>query len=609
MSKKATINLNTFVPRDYQKCIFNAIEKDGYKRVMAIWPRRCLSGSTRITMADDSFKYLCDIQVGDKILSWDGKKFVTDIVKNAWKTSKKDTVKIETVAPNERVQHPIICSLDHKFAVVNVEGDVLWKKASSLAKGRYKVLRHSRRFLKELNADKLAGVCGNIELGSCLKYEFIVTKSEPEELYDIETECHHNFVANGYVVHNSGKDITAWNLCIRELIRSAKTIYYVFPTFSSGRRILWDAIDNDGFRIIDYMPKDLIESKHEQYMRIKLKNGSLFQIIGSDSYDTSLIGTNPHMVVFSEFALSDPEAYKFVRPILSANDGKLLIVSTPRGKNFLFEMYNTALQNPDDWFVSHLTVDDTKHISMDTILKERELGEMSEDLQQQEYFCSFLQGVEGSYYSKYMDRLRLNGQIGIVPWEPQYLVNTSWDIGVRDSTAIVFSQCVGQTIRVIDYYEKNKEGLEHYINMLNGKPYTYGRHVGPHDIRNREFSSGVTRWEKARQLGVTFDVADKLSLMDGIEAVRSTLPRMWFDEKKCKSLIKSIESYRQEYDSKKKIYKTTPLHDSHSHACDSLRYLAIHLPKLRIGMTPDDLAQLRHEAHHGKQSNLPPFFR
>lgn len=407
----------------------------------------------------------------------------------------------------------------------------------------------------------------------------------------------------------AGKDITAWNLCIRELLRSTKTIYYIFPTFASGRKILWDAIDNDGFRILDYLPQELVDSRHEQYMRIRLKNGSHFQIIGSDSYDTTLVGTNPHMVIFSEFALSDSEAYKFVRPILSANGGKLVIVSTPRGRNFFYDMYNVALQNPDDWFVSHLTVEDTKHISIDEIMKERELGEMSEDLQQQEYWTSFTKGVEGSYYSKYVDRLRLNGQIGSVPWEPQYPVHTSWDIGVRDSTAIIFFQIVGQTIKVIDYYENSKEGLEHYINVLNGKPYTYGKHVGPHDIRNREFSTGITRWEKARQLGVTFDVADKLSLMDGIEAVRSTLPRMWFDEKKCKILIKSLENYRQEYDSKKKIYKTTPLHDKFSHASDSARYLAIHLPKLRTGMTPDDLEKLRSEAWYGKQSNIPKFFR
>ena len=145
--------------------------------------------------------------------------------------------------------------------------------------------------------------------------------------------------------------------------------------------------------------------------------------------------------------------------------------------------------------------------------------------------------------------------------------------------------------------------------LLKEKPYNYGVHIGPHDIRNFEFSSGTTRWEKARQLGITFAIADKLSIMDGIEAVRTTLPRMWFDERNCKQLIKALENYRQEYDSKKKIYKSSPLHNLWSHASDAARYLAIHLPKLRIGMTPEDIEKMRSEAQHGKKTNLPHFFR
>lgn len=407
----------------------------------------------------------------------------------------------------------------------------------------------------------------------------------------------------------AGKDMTAWNLCIRELLRSTKTIYYIFPTFAAGRRILWDAITNDGFRILDYLPPDLVDSRHEQYMRIRLRNGSVFQIIGSDSYDNTLVGTNPQGVVFSEFAISDPMAYQFVRPILTANQGWVLIVSTPRGKNFMWEMYKAAIQNPDDWFVSKLTVEDTKHIPMEYILKEREIGEMSEDLQMQEYWTSFDMGVEGGYYTKYIDRMRLNGQLGAVPWETQYPVHTAWDIGIRDSTVIIFFQVVGSAIKIIDYYEKNKEGIEHYANVIKSKPYTYGRHIGPHDIRNLEFSTGTTRWEKARQLGITFDVADKLSIMDGIEAVRTTLPKTWIDEKNCKQFIKAIENYRQEYDSKKRIYKNNPLHDQFSHAADAMRYLAVHLPKLGTGMTPEDIEKMRSDAKYGQQSKLPQFFR
>ena len=405
----------------------------------------------------------------------------------------------------------------------------------------------------------------------------------------------------------AGKDITAFNLCIRQCIRRIGTIFYVFPTFSSGRRILWDAIQNDGMRILDYIPKELVESRNEQQMRIRFKNGSVIQIIGSDNYDQTLVGVNAMGMVFSEYALTDPRAYQFARPILTANDGWALFISTPRGRNHLWELYNIAKNNPNDWFAYKLTVEDTGHIPLYEIQKEIASGEMSEDLAQQEYYCSFDLGVEGSYYNKYIDRMRLNNQIGMVPWEPAFKVFTSWDLGVRDSTAIIFFQIVGQTIRIIDCYEKNKEGLEHYVRVIESKPYSYAKHIAPHDIRVQELGSGITRIEKARQLGIKFTVSEDVGIMDGIEAVRSTFSKIWIDEVKAAPLIKALEQYRQEYDAKRKIYKSQPLHDNNSHFADAMRYLCVSLPKTRDGLTPEEITKQYNEARYGNQ--LPRFFQ
>ena len=405
----------------------------------------------------------------------------------------------------------------------------------------------------------------------------------------------------------AGKDVTAWNICIRDLVRKVQTIFYIFPTFASGRRILWDAINNDGFRILDYLPKELVETRNEQLMRIKLVNGSVFQIIGSDSYNSTLVGTNPTGVVFSEFAISDPMAYSFIRPILSANEGWCIIVSTPRGRNHLWELYEVAKNSPN-WFVSKLTVDDTKHVSIDEILKERESGEMSEDLQMQEYWTSFEKGIEGSYYTKYIDKARLSGQIGVVPWDSSLAVHTAWDLGVRDTTCIIFFQVSGQSIRIIDAYERNKEGLEHYIAHLASKPYIYGKHIAPHDIRVRELGSGITRWEKARSLGIKFEIADKLPVSDGIEAVRSTFTRLWIDERNCSGLIKAIENYRQEYDSKKRIYKSHPLHNQFSNYADALRTMCVSLSKVAEGRSAAELDKIYRETVYGKRNGLPGIF-
>jgi hypothetical protein len=402
----------------------------------------------------------------------------------------------------------------------------------------------------------------------------------------------------------SGKDITAFYLAIRQAIKRVCVIYYIFPTYSQGRKILWDSITNEGKRILDFIPEELIESKNSQEMKIRFINGSLLQIVGSDNYD-GLVGTNPQLCIFSEYALQDPRAYQFLRPILTANDGKALFISTPRGKNHLWEMYNIAM-NSDEWFAYKLSVLDTQHISLHEIEKEKAEGLMSDDLIQQEYFCSFEMGVEGSYYSKYLDKMRISGQIGQVPWESSFKVHCAFDIGVRDSTSIIWFQTIGQTVRIIDYYENSKEGLEHYIKVLESKPYSRGKCIAPHDIKVQEFGSGITRWEKARQLGVTFTMSNDVGIMDGIEAVRSAFSKIWIDEVNCKDLLKALENYRQEFDVKKKVYKSQPLHNWASHAADAMRYLCVSLPKTRDGASPEDLDRRYQEAMYG--NNKPGGF-
>lgn len=406
----------------------------------------------------------------------------------------------------------------------------------------------------------------------------------------------------------AGKDVTAFNLAVRQCIRKVCVVYYIFPTYAQAKKVIWDSITNSGERFLDYIPSELIATKNSQEMKITFTNGSLLQLVGSDNYD-SLVGTNPAAIIFSEYALQDPRAYQYLRPILLASDGWALFVSTPRGKhNHLWELWNIASESPD-WYAYKLSVEDTKHISLDEIEKERQEGLMSEDMIFQEYFCSFDMGIEGAYYTKYLDRMRLENRIGGVPWENGFKVHTAWDIGVRDSTAIIFFQTIGQTIRIIDYYEHSKEGLEHYVQVLRNKPYVYGRHIAPHDIKVKEFGTGITRLEKARQLGISFTLASDLSIVDGIEAVRTTLGKVWIDETKCINLVKALESYRQEYDAKRKIYKDHPLHDFSSHGADAMRYLAVSISKTRDGSTPEELNRRYLRAMYGDEINMPGPFR
>lgn len=409
----------------------------------------------------------------------------------------------------------------------------------------------------------------------------------------------------------SGKDITAFSLMVRKAIKRVGSYFYILPTFSSGRRILWDAIDNDGKRVIDYYcPSELVESKNEVQMRIRLINGSQIIILGSDNYDNTLIGTNALGMVFSEFALQDERAWKFSIPILKASDGWAVFVSTPRGKNHLWDLYNIAHHQPS-WFCEVLNVDQTGHIDIEEIEKDISEGIMSRELSLQEYWCSFSLGVEGSFYSRHINKMRLESRIGKVLWEPYFPVHTAWDLGYNDPTCIIFFQVIGPNIHVIDYYEKNKMSLEHFSKVVLEKEYSYGKHIAPFDIAVHDLGTGISRWKMMHDLGITFiKYHDKApGVLDGIEAVRRILPRMWIDEDRCEQLIKALDNYRQEYDVKRKTFKLTPLHDWSSHAADAMRYLAVSLSKVKKGSSPDELNKRYQEAMYGVDTTLPPVFR
>ena len=409
----------------------------------------------------------------------------------------------------------------------------------------------------------------------------------------------------------AGKDITALNLLLRAALRKVGVYFICYPTYSQGRKILWESMTNEGIRFLDFIPPELIESTNSTMMQIRLKNQSLIQVVGSDNID-SLVGTNPIGIVFSEYALQDPSAYTFLRPALTANGGWCLFISTPRGRNSFFDLYNIAINNPDTWFCSRLTVEDTKHISLEAIEAERASGEMSEDLIAQEYYVSWSMGIEGSFYCKYIDKMKLDGRIGSVPYQAGHKVHTCADIGFTDSTAIIFFQVIGQQVNIIDYYENSKEGLPHYVRVMeqkaNAGQWVYGKHFAPHDIRVTEFSSGVSRIDQARRLGITYTITRNVPIMDGIEQLRASFSKMWIDEVKCARLIKCLENYRQEWDDKKKVYKSCVFHDQFSHGADAARYLSLNIKACQIGTTPEELEQRYREARGiDEQNNYPRF--
>lgn len=384
-----------------------------------------------------------------------------------------------------------------------------------------------------------------------------------------------------WVAHRrSGKEKTCVNIVSKKMFERVGAYYYVFPTFVQGRKVLWDGADKDGFRFLDHFPRELIDGKpNDTEMKFRYTNGSLFQVIGSDNFD-AVMGTNPVGIIFSEYALQNPQCWGYFRPILAENNGWAIFNTTPRGENHAYDLHELALADPAHWFDEILTVDDTHAISADVLAQEKsEIIRLygNDSLYQQEYFCNFSVPISGAYYAEHIARAYRDGRVGNVPHEPRLAVDTWWDLGYKDHMAIWFTQSVGQELRVIDYMAFTGKGLPDCIPLLKEKPYVYGCHTAPHDIEVHELSNGKTRRETAHNLGIDFQIAPKLPIMDGIDAARSIFDKCWFDKEKCKEGLNALKSYRKQFDENRKIYSNAPFHDWASNGADAFRYMAVTL--------------------------------
>lgn len=198
----------------------------------------------------------------------------------------------------------------------------------------------------------------------------------------------------------SGKDKVCFNYMVRCAAEKVGTYYYMLPTREQAKRVIWENIDNDGFKMLDHIPKEAVKSTNGTELKIELTNGSIIQLIPANEFSERGVGTNPIGVVFSEYSLTDEKAWIYLRPIVLANGGWVIFNFTPRGMNHAHLVLQIAKNNPNEWFNEILTVNETKVVTMDQIDRERREG-MPEDLIQQEYFCKFTES--GASFFKRVD--------------------------------------------------------------------------------------------------------------------------------------------------------------------------------------------------------------
>jgi hypothetical protein len=246
-----------------------------------------------------------------------------------------------------------------------------------------------------------------------------------------------------------------------------------------------------------------------------------------------------------------------VQPMLLDNpDSVAIIGGTPKGLNYFYDLYKSVKNDPA-WQVMNFST------YANPFLPKKEIENLeasySSERADQEIYGRFSALTESAVYGKEMTDARREGRIGTVKHTPNLMVDTWWDIGVGHITAIWFTQDVGLDVHVIDYEQASGKGLDYFAAILQDKPYIYGRHVAPHDIKVREWGNGAqSRLKIARGLGVNFEVAPQNRIQDGIECVRQILPQCIFDAAKCAEGIEALEAYGWKWDKMRNCYSGEP---------------------------------------------------
>lgn len=391
----------------------------------------------------------------------------------------------------------------------------------------------------------------------------------------------------------AGKDdIAMHNAACKSQLRVGN-YWHMLPMQEQARKAVWEAVNpNTGReRWRDAFPDQIIEHVDNQPMMLTFKNHSTWQLLGSDNYN-ALVGTTPVGITLSEAALADPNAFDFFSPILLENGGWSLHISSTRGRNHFYRLFKTLKDDPEA-FTQLLSAQDTDVFTQNQLDKElrryiaRRGYTIGKALFDQEYLCDWDAANVGAVWGQELRDLLADGRAASFSYDPRFPVDTSWDIGVGDPTVILFWQHIGNRFRLIDWYMATDTGLEHYAEVLSKKPYFYGRHIPPHDMKVREFgNNGVSRMATAKRLGLIFEPPPPALAKDDSIAAGALLANMMeinvleaepmdpHDD--CTFILDALQNYHFTYDKERNVMSKNPVHDWSSHYADAFMTYAVH---------------------------------
>ena len=369
---------------------------------------------------------------------------------------------------------------------------------------------------------------------------------------------------------------------VPDLVKEVQTAVAVYPTAKQGFDNFWTNIEDDGFKTIDHIPKELLapngQGNSEDDMRRTLINGAIFRGLGATNYE-ALRGANGKIYWFDEFADQNIEAVNVVAPIVEANHGKRIYTGTPK----IDGINGETMRRMHEAFKADKTgtkytcyIDATHYMTPEQLEKSRQgyiLRNGNDFKFRQEMLLDWGQSSGGSYYGHIMSKKDNDGTIGEWPHNPAYPVYTVWDLGKADTMVIGFFQVIKNKVRLIEVYETTNFGLNTIIPMLQSKPYNYGWHFLPHDGTVASLNDNVSRIAYLNSKGIqNVSTLKREGVSIGIGRVKDGLPGLLINEGMTNNISRRIRLYKRKFNPSTGDY-IGPDHKTESHIADMLRYL------------------------------------
>lgn len=364
----------------------------------------------------------CEISTKSKILARDIKTLVVGLGMKAVIGDNKSTLYGRYIGRRYRIKFSLIESISH-LKPYNSK-----RKADT-----------ARRFIVSINK----------------------VKSVPVQCLMVDSKSH-LFLAGESMVATHNTTLSVWELVARAGIHKDYRAAYLAPTYQQARDIAWAELK----RIANPITKEVNESRLE----IVLNNGSSVVLRGWESVET-LRGQSFDFLVVDEIASMRNWEYNWnevLRPTLTDRKGEALFISTPRGYNHFYDLYNKE-QTDKDYKSYHFTSYDNPYLPLEELEKAKK--ELSEEQFAQEYLADFrkTEGLAHKYW---------NREIHLIP---PFVVPSEWvrirgfDYGSDDPTASVRIAIDGENNWFVERsYKDRRRTIKEHAEAIKAQDVDFG---------------------------------------------------------------------------------------------------------------------------------------